>query len=177
MSEQINATNFIKNKTEKVNSSTSNTFPHIISSQEGLKNDDKHNAKINYAEKQLEINNEVHPFEAQETMLVLARTISDFYVRIKNSERKEEFVPQLHICNGVYLGKAIVSNNNDKAYMKKVNTNTQPQRLTIPSVELLDFEEVSINKKTINRIVMHMCICTADPEFEYPKSRAYLQNC
>ena len=60
------------------------------------------NAKINYAEKQLEINNEVYPFEMQETILVPARTISDFYVRIKKNEQKQGFIPQLHLCNGVY---------------------------------------------------------------------------
>ena len=81
----------------------------------------------------------------QETILVPARTISDFYVRIKNSEQKEGFIPQLHLCNGVYLANAIVSNNNDKAYMKIFNTNTTPQKLTIPIVELIDFEEVPIN--------------------------------
>ena len=34
----MNAPNFIENKTEKVNLSTSNTIPHIILSAEGLKN-------------------------------------------------------------------------------------------------------------------------------------------
>ena len=72
------------------------------------------NAKINYAEKKLEINNEIYPFEMQETILVPARTISDFYARIKNSKQKQGFIPQLHLCNGVYLGNAIVSNNNNK---------------------------------------------------------------
>ena len=38
----------------------------------------KNNAKINYAEKQLEINNKIYPFETQETILVPARKISDF---------------------------------------------------------------------------------------------------
>ena len=80
-------------------------------------------------------------------ILVPARTISDFYVRIKNSEQKQGFIPQLHLCNGVYLGNVMVSNNNTKAYMKIFNTNTTPQKLTIPTVELIDFEEVSINKE------------------------------
>ena len=83
----------------------------------------------------------------QETILVPARTISDFYVSIKNSEQKQGFIPQLHSCNGVYLGNTIVSNNNSKAYMKIFNTNTQPQKITIPTVELIDFEKVSIHKK------------------------------
>ena len=83
----------------------------------------------------------------QETILVPAKTISDFYVRIKNSEQKQGFIPQLHLCNGVYLGNAIVSNNNNKAYMKIFNTNTTPQKLTIPTVELIDFEEVPINEE------------------------------
>ena len=52
------------------------------------------NAKINYAEKQLEIHNKVYPFGMQETILVPTRTISDFYVRIKNSEQKQGFIPQ-----------------------------------------------------------------------------------
>ena len=83
----------------------------------------------------------------QETILVPARTISDFYVRIKNSEQKQGFIPQIHLCNGVYLRNAIVSNNNNKAYIKIFNTNTQPQKLTIPTVELIDFEEVSIHEE------------------------------
>ena len=155
---QLNAPDLIINRTEKVNLSTSNTIPHIISTAEGLKNpihmmidtgagsnlikqqavktnvkinefeslkligtnehpvlalgqitinifgylitlnimpDEihiehdgilgteffrKNNAKINYAEKQPVTNNEVYPFEMQETILVTARTISDFYV-------------------------------------------------------------------------------------------------
>ena len=108
------------------------------------------NAKIKYAEKRLEINNEVYPFEIEETIFIPARTISDFYVRIKDSEQKQGFIPQLHLSNGVYLGNAIVSNNNNKAYMKIFNTNTQPQRLTIPAVESLDFKELSIHEKAIN---------------------------
>ena len=83
--------------------------------------------------------------------MVPARTISDFYVRIKNSEQKQRFIPQLNLCNGIYLGNAIVYNNNSKAYLKIFNTNTQPQRFTIPTVELIDFEELSIHGKTINQ--------------------------
>ena len=109
------------------------------------------NGKINYAQKQLEINDKIYSFEMQETILVPSRTISDFYVRIKNSEQKQGFIRQLRLCNGVYLGNAIVYNNNNKAYMKIFNKNTQPQRLTIPTVELIYFEELSIHEKTINQ--------------------------
>ena len=35
--------------------------------------------------------------------------------------------------------------------MKIFNTNTQPEKLTTPIVKLLDFEEVSIHKETINQ--------------------------
>ena len=83
----------------------------------------------------------------QETILVPARIISDFYVRIRSSEQKQGFIPQLDLCNGVYLGNSIVSCNNNKAYMKIFNTNTQPNRLTIPTVELIDFEGVSLHEE------------------------------
>ena len=35
--------------------------------------------------------------------------------------------------------------------MKVFDTNTHPQRLTIPTVELVDFEELSLHEKTINQ--------------------------
>ena len=41
------------------------------------------NAKINVGEKQLEINSGICPFEMQETIFLPARTIPDFYVRIR----------------------------------------------------------------------------------------------
>ena len=104
-------------------------------------------AKINYTEKQFEINNEIYPFEMQESILIPARTIPDFYVRIKNNQQQQGFIPQLHLCNGVYLGNAIVSNNNNKAYMKIFYTDTQPQNLTKPTVELIDFEEILIHEE------------------------------
>ena len=35
---------------------------------------------------------------------------------------------------------------------KKIfNTNSQPPRISIPTVELIDFDELSINEKTINQ--------------------------
>ena len=93
------------------------------------------------------MNDKIYPFEMQVTILVPARTISNFYVRIKNSKQKQGFMPQLHLFNGVYSGNAIVSNNNNKAYMKIFNTNTQPQKLTIPIIELIDAEEISIHEE------------------------------
>ena len=131
------------------------TTPNIIPNEVPIEHDGilgteffrNNNAKINYAEKQLEINDKIYTFEMQETILVPARTISDFYVRIKNSEEKQGFIPQLHLCNGVYLGNAIVSTNKNKAYMKIFNKNTQPQKLTVPTVELIDFEEVPIHEE------------------------------
>ena len=101
------------------------------------------NQQLQQPQPQQQQQQEFNQQEMQETILVPARTISDFYVRIKNSEQKQGFIPQLNLCNGVYSGNAIVSNNNNKAYMKIFNTNTQPQKLAIPTVELIDFEETA----------------------------------
>ena len=126
------------------------------------------NAKIHYAEKKIEIINEMYPFEMQETILVPARTISVFYVTIKNSKHKQGFISQLHLCNGIYLGIAIVSNNDNKAYMKVFNTNTELQRLTIPTDELLDFEELSIHEKAIKHTDRKLSL-ENNKEFNFPR--------
>ena len=48
----------------------------------------KNNAKINYVEKQLEINNKNDPFQIRETVTIPARTITNFYVKVKNNDKK-----------------------------------------------------------------------------------------
>ena len=107
----------------------------------------------------------------QETILVPAGTILDFYVRIKNNEQKQVFIPQLHLCNEVYLGNAIVSRNNSKANIKMFNTNTQHQRLTIPTVESIDFEEVPIHEEKQTNTKSNL---GDRKEFNFP--RAYQGN-
>ena len=76
------------------------TTPNIIPNEVYIENDGilrteffrNNNVKINYAEKQLEINNKIYPFKMQETILVSARTISDFYVRIKNRDSSRNYI-------------------------------------------------------------------------------------
>ena len=53
--------------------------------------------KINYAEKQLEINDEIYPLEMQETVLIPARTISDFYIRIMKQFKFLNFCIHLYL--------------------------------------------------------------------------------
>ena len=109
------------------------------------------NARINYAEKQLEISNEVYPFEIEETIFIPARTISDIYVRIKNSEQKQGLIPQLHLCNGVYLGNAIFSNNNNKAHLKIFNTYTQPKSFNISNKNQENYIKESLRLDHLNK--------------------------
>ena len=40
------------------------------------------------------MNNEVYPFEMQETIMVPARSILDSYVRIEKSKQKQGFISQ-----------------------------------------------------------------------------------
>ena len=46
-----------------------------------------------------------------------------------------------HIQDGVYVGVAVVKNHKGKAYLKFANTNEMPITLSVPIVNLEDFEE------------------------------------
>ena len=84
-------------------------------------------------------------------ILVPARTISDFYVRVKNSEKNRDSFHNHTYAMEFFLGNAIVSNNNNKAYIKIFNTNTQRQKLTVPSVRIYGLsihEEKQTDTKT-----------------------------
>ena len=59
---------------------------------------------INYTSKCLEIENHCYPFKSTNTFTIPARTVTTFYVNIKNREKSEGYVPRLHIQDGVYVG-------------------------------------------------------------------------
>ena len=77
-----------------------------------------------------------------------ARTVTTFYVNIKNTEKSKGYVPRLHIQDGVYVGDAVVKNDKGKAYLKFANTNEILITLSVPIVNLEDFEEQECYKQT-----------------------------
>ena len=66
---------------------------------------------INYTSKCLEIEDHCYPFKSTNTFTIPARTVTTFYVNIKNTEKSEGYVPRLHSQDGVYVGDAVVKNH------------------------------------------------------------------
>ena len=66
---------------------------------------------------------------------------------MKNTEKSKGYVPRLHIQDGVYIGDAVVKNHKGKAYLKFANTNEIPMTLSVPIVNLEDFEEQECYKQ------------------------------
>ena len=95
---------------------------------------------VNYTSKCLEIENHCYPFKSTNTFTIPARTVTAFYVNIKNTEKSEGYVPRLHIQDGVYVGDSVVKNHEGKAYLKFTNTNEMPITLSVPIDHLEDFE-------------------------------------
>ena len=55
------------------------------------------NVNINYTSRCLEIGNHCYPFKSTNTFTIPARTVTLFYVHIKNPEKSEGYVPRLYI--------------------------------------------------------------------------------
>ena len=105
---------------------------------------------INYTSKYLEVENHCYPFKSTNTFTIQARTVTTFYVNIKNAEKSKGYVPRLHIQDDVYVGDAVVKNHKGKAYLKFANTNEMPITLSVPMVDLEDFEEQECYKQIEN---------------------------
>ena len=105
---------------------------------------------IHYTSKCLEIENHCYHFKSANTFTIPARTVTTFYVNIKNTEKSEGYVPWSHIQDGVYVGDAVVKNHKGKAYLKFANTNEIPITLSVPIVNLEGFEEQECHKQIEN---------------------------
>ena len=99
------------------------------------------NVNIIYTWKYLEIENHCYPYKSTNTLTIPDRTVTTFYIQIKNTEKSEGYVPRLDIQDGIYVGDAVVKNHKGKAYLKFAITNEMPITLSVPIVNLEDFEE------------------------------------
>ena len=60
---------------------------------------------------------------------------------VQNRDKKEGYIPELHVNPHIIMGNALVLNTDDKAYIKCVNTSKKVIELETPVVELLDYEK------------------------------------
>ena len=105
---------------------------------------------IKYSSKFLETENHCYRFNSTNTFTIPAQTVTKFYINIKHKEKSEGYVPRLHIQDVVYVGDAFVKNHKGKAYLKFANTNEMPITLSVPLVNLEDFEEQEYYKQIVN---------------------------
>jgi len=62
------------------------------------------------------------------------------YIKVANPELKEGYVPRLNVIKGVYLGDALATVRDAKAYLQVVNTTDEEQRVYIPTIKVYEFE-------------------------------------
>ena len=96
---------------------------------------------MNYVSKWPGIKNKLYPFESTQILTISARTVTTFYITIKNTEEIKGYIPWLHIGEGIYARVAIVKNFKGKAHIKFATTNEIPVKISIPTITLEEFEE------------------------------------
>jgi len=80
------------------------------------------------------------PFVKMEKIHIGKRSVTPFYINITNPEKRIGYIPRCFIADNIYLGDAIVSNTNGRAYLKLFNTSEEEYEIKIPYVELQKFE-------------------------------------
>ena len=100
----------------------------------------KLNASIHYSKKQLELNGTSIPFVNRTQIVLPARSKTISFVNVSNSDIKEGYLSRLDLGTGIHAGNVLVSNQNGKAYLQIINSNEEDTTITIPTVELEEFE-------------------------------------
>ncbi|CAD6208870.1 GSCOCG00012760001-RA-CDS, partial [Cotesia congregata] len=98
-------------------------------------------ADVCHSQKCLKLKDKLIKFEHEETISVPPRSRTGFYVRVANPEVKTGYVKQLNISKGIYLGEALVTNRDGKAYMIAINTTQKRVEIVVPVVKLEPYKE------------------------------------
>lgn len=99
--------------------------------------------KIDFGQRAIQWQGMTFPFATRVTIVISAKTRSMFYVKIKNPNISVRYIPRLNVCKDVYVGKAIVSNRNGKAYVQAINTSNVDRELVVPTIELQEVDKIS----------------------------------
>lgn len=85
------------------------------------------------------------PFSQRDTVVIPARSRTTFFVKVKNPSVQVGYIPRLRACKGIYLGNAAVENRDGRAYLQAINTNDIDHELVVPTLELQEIEQISMN--------------------------------
>jgi len=98
--------------------------------------------RINFVEQTVDWRNASFPFSEreQETIQIPARSNKVLFVKV--AEITTGYVPRLQINSDVYLGDAVVTNRDGKAYLRAFNTGCN-DTFQIPSIKLEEIDIVS----------------------------------
>lgn len=80
------------------------------------------------------------PFANATRTNIPARSNSGTFINIINTSLTEGIVPRIDVAPGVYLGDAIVRNNNGRAYRRVINTTNKDVEISTPMMSLEKFE-------------------------------------
>ena len=100
------------------------------------------NADVSYSEQCLKWDGHKIPFMEVETVKIPARTKGSFFVRVQNFEATEGYVPRQQVADGIFLGDALVTNNNGKAYLYLTNTTEKDIEVAVPVITIEPYEEL-----------------------------------
>lgn len=113
--------------------------------QEGILGSDflRDATNINLSEKYVEWHRNRLPFASRETIVAPARSQTTFYLRVNNTQIDVGYVPRLDVCEDVYLGDAVVTNRQGKAYVRVINTSDIDREIVVPTISLQEIEQIS----------------------------------
>ncbi|XP_034946183.1 uncharacterized protein, partial [Chelonus insularis] len=106
-----------------------------------------HGVKIDYKNKVMKVDNVKYPFKKANrvedgVMCIPPRSESTFFVKVKNKNIVEGYVPRLKACKGVFLGDCLVRVNDGRAYMQVFNTTENEVGLKIPTLFIQSVENL-----------------------------------
>ncbi|KAH0561255.1 hypothetical protein KQX54_015356 [Cotesia glomerata] len=93
----------------------------------------------------VEIDNVKHPLKTNRiedgVMYIPPRNESTFFIKVKNPELKEGYLPRVKICKGVFTGNCLVRVSNGRAYMQILTQLNDEVGIKIPILAIREVEE------------------------------------
>lgn len=127
------------NNKKEIFSIIPNNFPIEFDAILGHEILGENKGRIDWTTRYVRLNDVDFPFTNTESFLLRARQKAIIYVRVNNA-LDTGYVPRIPLGDDIFVGEALVTNTNGKAYLYAINTSDKDVRINVPVISLYPFD-------------------------------------
>lgn len=100
----------------------------------------KHSAKIDYGTDMIYLQHQKIPFYTKDILILPPRSRKNIFLAVTDESPTEGYLPRLSLGDKIYIGEAVVTKRNNRAYINAINSNEKTAIIKYSPIRLQEYQ-------------------------------------